>query len=290
MPSGARRLVRHRSKATAVVLLAVAILASAGVRTQAGITLADTLDENWRGLYDILVTAPGTAGEVDGLVTPTSITSMSTRMTLADVAAVRGVEGVDVAAPIGEAVLTVLTVPRLRFAVPIDTSNTTTPNPVAYRATLTYTTDDGVGPRIVLRRTFNMVIDDVDLPERSVLPTSDFGPEDSCEVNGVEMSPTDPAAEACRTVVRTAVEVQEPGRDGWSSDADIVDGYLLFAIEAEPELVPHTILVDPVAERELLGDGGAFLDPLVSLRADAGATYEALTAWVADQLPSGQIV
>jgi hypothetical protein len=174
MPGPARRVLRSRLSTASTVLLALSLLASAGTGAGASAQLQQTLDANWRGLYDLLVTAPGTAAELEGLIAPTALASLGTRMSLDDLDAVRAVEGIEVAAPLGSMVVVGGAMgQRLQFAVPVDASQTT-PDPQAYRVTVTYSTHDGLAERIVNEEVFAVVVDDADLPLERELTTAEI--------------------------------------------------------------------------------------------------------------------
>ena len=62
LPGALRRLSRDQSRLIAVVLLAVVALSASGIQSAAAVVTQRTLDVNWRGAYDILVTAKGGIG------------------------------------------------------------------------------------------------------------------------------------------------------------------------------------------------------------------------------------
>ena len=107
VPGAARRLWRDRQRVVALGLLALTAVAASGLQSTSAAVLQQTLDENWRGSYDILVTQQGkdpvTAGMLhsDALVDATS-----GRLSRDDLELIRSLPGVEVAAPIAEVTFT----------------------------------------------------------------------------------------------------------------------------------------------------------------------------------------
>ncbi|MDR1355366.1 MAG: hypothetical protein LBJ43_03775, partial [Propionibacteriaceae bacterium] len=89
----------------AVVLVSGLLVAVAVLGSRATARVAAVLDENWRGSYDILITAPGqgfSAVATGGLVDSNFVaTAGEGGISVADLARIRAIAGVEVAAPIG---------------------------------------------------------------------------------------------------------------------------------------------------------------------------------------------
>lgn len=267
VPSPVRRVLRDRMRLVAVALLALVSLAAAGISATAAERLQELLDENWRGAYDILVTAEG--GELAGLMPPNSVASSTQGLTLDDVAVIREVNGVAVAAPIGEVIIPSLAARQAQFTLPSGLAGANE-IPQAFRVTVTYLTDDGLGERLISREEFSVVVDERERAE----------PEPaSCNYNGFDVTPEDYPILAlkCGEAGTTRATITYPTGGGWSGNDEEEDGTLLFHLGNS--LMPSTrvTLVDPIAERALLGDAGEFLEPLVEL--GAAAEPEAMVEW-----------
>ncbi|QUW19833.1 hypothetical protein [Agrococcus sp. Marseille-Q4369] len=287
-PGALRRVLRSRLTTASTALLALSLLASAGTGAGASAQLQHTLDANWRGLYDLLVTAPGTEAELDGLIAPTALASLGSRMTLRNLDAVRAVDGVAVAAPLGTMVVAGGgSTSRLQFAVPLDASKVE-PDPQSYRVTLTYTSHDGIGERIVNREVLGVVVDDADLPLERELTAAELAErgQTSCNINGIDFALDHPASAVCRTEQRQPIGVSMSNGSGMSG-AEIVDGFAVGYIDGQPATPPTALLIDPVAEQALLGESGAFLAPLVAL-AGTEQTDESLLA-LAETAPTRRL-
>lgn len=271
-PGPLRRALRSRLTTASTALLALSLIASAGTGTAASAQLQGLLDENWRGLYDLLVTAPGSEAELEGLLSPSALGALETRMTLDDLATVAAVEGVEVAAPLGSVTVGLESAaPRLFLTAPI-TPGDTVEDPQGYRLTLTYTVDDGLGERVVEQAVVGVGFDDADLPTETEMSPEEavaMGLGGTCWVDGVGYEISDPEAGSCRIVARTALQVAAPNGHGLASTR-VENGYAIVPLDAFPAVPPTITLVDPGAEQLLLGEAGAFLQPLVDL---AGAEH-----------------
>lgn len=100
-----RQWWRSRLEVTVVFVVCIAVVGVAIANAQVVSTAKIVVNDNWRGLYDILVTAPGQdfgGAATDGLVDSNFVTSAGqSGISLAQLARVRGISGVSVAAPIG---------------------------------------------------------------------------------------------------------------------------------------------------------------------------------------------
>ncbi|WP_168200400.1 hypothetical protein [Protaetiibacter larvae] len=267
VPGPVRRLLRERGRAAAVVLVAVSALATAGIQVGAATALRTSLDANWRGAYDILVTAADATAPIDGMLPPNALASGTTGLTAADLAAVRGVDGVEIAAPIGQLIVPALKSLLPSVVVPSSVVPEAADGPHAYRVTAEYTTDDGLGERIVARSTSTIVIDGSTTPRPTVgecLPIQEYS------FDGFAF---DPAAFptlagfiACtETRVDPEIYTLVPGGYGVDILGRLVPDAYAFNLDNPPMGATAITLVDPVAERALLGDRGDFLTPLAAL-------------------------
>ncbi|AYF96873.1 hypothetical protein [Protaetiibacter intestinalis] len=266
VPGPVRRLLRERGRAAAIVLVAVSALATAGIQVGAATAMRTTLDANWRGAYDILVTAADATAPIDGMLPPNSLTSGESGMTAADLDAVRGVDGVEVAAPIGQ-----LLVPGFKSLLPLvivprSVVPDTATGAQAYRVTAEYTTDDGLGERVVSREHLNVVIDGT----TQARPTlGDCDPNAPLTLDNLTFDaaafPALAAYVACDRDPEPSIYNIGDGSLGVGSiGADAPDAYTL-GLQETPMGTTTITLVDPVAEHALLGDRGDFLAPLTAL-------------------------
>jgi hypothetical protein len=265
-------LLRDRSRLVAVVLLAIVALSASGIQSAAAVILQRTLDANWRGAYDILVTAKGNPAGQGGLLAPNSLAAGDKGMSLADVAAIRTLDGIDVAAPIGEVDISQLTYGYPSIALPEGTVDAST-QPQAFRITFTYTTNDGLGSRYVTSKTSNVIIDET--PKPVVAPVT------SCNINDIAVDVVKYPS-LCRgsafTPYQSIVTVQD-GSGGWGTGETVSDGVIYFGLYSDPQGSTRVTLVDPVAERKLLGAGADFLKPLEALKPDAKTSAADMTTW-----------
>ena len=260
----------------AVLLLALVSVAAAGINATAAERLQSLLDENWRGAYDILVTADGNLSAVDGMLPPNSLSS-GAFLGLDDVAKIRAVAGVDVAAPIGQVIVAGLSPGVVQISIPKGEASANEV-PQSYRVTMTYRTDDGLGERLVSSETYNVVVDETERPPRQLTPTTD------CSINNLPIDPVKYpvlwASSGCSGVDSIPPQTVWYGNDGGWSGTDGHDGdSLLFNLGNAPMPFTRITLVDPEAERALLGGSGDFLDPLTSLKPDTSTLADAMTTW-----------
>lgn len=270
VPSPLRRVWRDRPRLIAVALLALVSLAAAGISATAAESLQSVLDANWRGTYDILVTAKSDNGDLAGLLAPNTLAGAKSALTLDDVAKIRAVLGVGVAAPIGDVVVPALAPRQVQIALPKSAVDADL-KPQAFRITMTFWTDDGLGKRFVSKNTQDVVIDDRSRPE----PTPG-----SCNINGVNVTPeTYPElSKTCNPGPRTG-NVNYAFAQGWGSSDTTEGDTILFGLGTSMMTSTRITLVDPVAERALLGDAGDFLSPLADLDAKGTLSQKAVVDW-----------
>jgi hypothetical protein len=271
VPGALRRLLRDRSRLVAVVLLAIVALSASGIQSAAAVILQRTLDSNWRGAYDILVTANDNPAGQGGLLAPNSLAAGDKGMSLADVAAIRTLDGIAVAAPIGEVDISQLTFGYPSIALPEGTVDAST-QPQAFRITSTYTTNDGLGPRYVTSKSSNVIIDETPKP---VTPVT------SCSINDIAVD-TVKYPSLCRTSAFTpyqSIVTVQDGSGGWGTGETVSDGVIYFGLYSDPQGSTRVTLVDPVAERKLLGVGADFLKQLEALTPDATTSEADMTKW-----------
>lgn len=256
VPGAARRLWRDRPRLGALALLGVTALAASAMQSTSAVVLQQTLDENWRGTYDILVTQRGKDPVTAGLLSSDSLVDATTgRLSLADLELIRGLPGVEVAAPVtlvsfADADLLGAPVVWLPVLVREDAS---LESPEAFRISVASTTDDGTGERALSSRqviafayqpSYSQVVFDssgaplVDAEGRTVYATTDLADSPRLLSGDSRVSFT-------------------------SGNWDEESGAIPLGLTLAPRPGATIVLVDPEAERALLGDAGAFLDPLL---------------------------
>ncbi|MBK4346951.1 hypothetical protein [Lacisediminihabitans changchengi] len=267
VPGAMRRLGRDRARLIAVVLLAVVTLSAAGIQSAAASILQHTLDANWRGAYDILVTAKGSHPPSNGLL-PTNALSSGKRMPLAAVATIRSIEGIDVAAPIGE-----VQAAQLRYGFPLVSVPKGVAGasevPQAFTVTTRLTTNDGLGERLVSSTTNTVVIDETPKPPAPTSCTFLDHPVDVAKYPHL-------CAEVSATYQNAATVFE-----GSSTRLGglLTDGVIRFPAMMSPVGSTRITLVDPDAERAILGKAGRFLAPLQSVRAHARTSAADMDRW-----------
>lgn len=275
VPSPFRRVARDRPRLGAVSLLALVSLAAAGISASAAERLQSLLDENWRGAYDILVTAPGNDGELAGLLAPNTLASGSDALTFDDLAVIRGVPDVEVAAPIGEVIVPGLSAASSIITLPKGYAGASDV-PQSFRVTLTYRTNDGLGERFVSQESFQVVVDET---ERS-LP--DFEPLNGCTLNGFELDERYPTLlQACGRGFEMFANVSSTSGGNWNGSNNVDGDSILVQLGSTPMSATRITLIDPVAEKALLGTAGDFLDPLIDINPDSQTVVGPLNDWAA---------
>lgn len=274
VPSAVRRVGRDRPRLVAVALLALVSLAAAGISATSAERLQSLLNENWRAAYDILVTANSNQGDLAGLLAPNTLSAGEKALTLDDLAAIRAVPGIDVAAPIGEVDVLAFAPRQLQIAVPKSAVNAGE-HPQAFRITTTFWSDDGLGKKFLSRVSRSVVIDE--RPQREPEPAS-------CTINGVSVTPeTYPAlSKTCNDADRRhIVTAEDPTGSGpsWATSDTTEGNYILFDVANVMNRSTRVTLVDPDAERALLGKAGNFLQPLSELAANGTLPEKSVVDW-----------
>ncbi|MBD3941871.1 hypothetical protein IF188_09210 [Microbacterium sp. NEAU-LLC] len=281
LPGPLRRLLRQPLRAAAVGLLAASALATAGIQSAASAALRATMDDNWRGAYDILVTPTDAFQPVGELLPPNTLASTGSGMTFDDLEAVRDVAGVEIAAPIGEIVAPRMKFGQVRVAIPRGFVGADDA-PQAYRLTITYTTDDGLGERVVETQQVPVVVDE------------------STDEHPVQMAPCEPQSytfdghdvDPAKYPALAAMACMDPPGDGvtvYLDDATRMSNtdsarvpkepVLNLPLPGSPQTMTRITLVDPVAEKQLLGEAGAFLDPLIAVDPSPTTDTAAMATW-----------
>lgn len=162
LPGAIRRSRRNRGAwLAASTLAAVAVLVSL-VGQVAAVRLVGAVDGNWRGAYDLLVRPAGARLDVErtnGLIEPNFLSFDGLGgIGLDDLAALRQVDGVELAAPIG-------LVGYMRYVVPGSTVFTSVlpDKPTLYRISSTFTSNDGLRDVLVASSSTKVLLGPWDL-------------------------------------------------------------------------------------------------------------------------------
>jgi hypothetical protein len=228
LPAAPARLLRRPVAVFAVALVAAIAATASQIGISARAEITSQINAHWRGAYDLLVRPEGARLDLEqtgGLVEPNFV-----GLSRAGGITTSGLEAIRA-------------VPGVALAAPISwvgllTTPTTAPSieisrvpsrPTLYRAALVISTSDGLTDRLVLSDAVTILI----------------GPPDQ---------PGDPPI-----VISSAGNVVLGQLSDGRWTAEINAGHSV------PQIQSPIIAVDPVAERELLGAAGSFLDPLVQL-------------------------
>ncbi|WP_104475241.1 hypothetical protein [Microterricola pindariensis] len=253
--------------------LAVLLLGSALLQDAASAALAASVDPSSRGIYDILVTADA-ASEAPTLLAPNSLYTGEEQLSLADVEAIRALAGVDLAAPIAQIVVPGQRGYQTQVRIPVDLGQPVSA-PESYRAVLRLLGDSGLGERLITENTAALTLDRANVPPE--LPAVVDDVNSSCSIGAVAIPCSlFPWASAPRW--RTAVWME--ALDGTYSSTGESDGQTItLHMPASFSGDLRMTLIDPNAERALLGTAGGFLDPLIDLGGPAPVDYDALESW-----------
>jgi hypothetical protein len=149
IPGAGARLLRDRLAVVGVVLVAALAYSSSLTVESADLTLTGAVDANWRGAYDILVRPAGTQTTIEqtgGLIEPNFLGYAGKGgITLAQLAAIRALNGVEVAAPVSVAGYLTYT-----LSAPTFFTDKIPDEPTLYKMTFTLSTTDGL-QKIVLQ-------------------------------------------------------------------------------------------------------------------------------------------
>lgn len=306
-PHAFRRFARERARLAATAALVAAGLSIALLPGGIGAVLHDTAPAE-RPAYDLLVTAlpgseidndeadagargerapedvmaaattsadAGTGALPPGLLPLATLSTDAARLDFDDLAAIRAVDGVDVAAPYGLVYASALGGFSTQLVADVDFS-TSEPSPHAYRVTLRTWVDDGTGERLVAEDVLRLALDRSDAPSEWLVPVEELDPNWSCNIGEGPMTAEDPRSDACRTRYR---EYAYGEGDGMFASGTRIGDQIVFSIAGAPRAAEWIALVDPDAESELFGDDAAWLEPLGALPPAAGV--DQLATWSA---------
>jgi hypothetical protein len=255
VPRPVARFGRRRLRIVALGLIGLVLVASSFLQSTSSQLLRHTLDANWRGDYDILVTAAGHSpivGGDDTLLATSALTDASLgHIPSSLVAAVQGLPGIDVAAPIGGIATRTQGTAKVTLTIPLDGQ---ADGPRAYRVTTTLAIDDGVSASRTIEDTLDFVIDQTAWQGFATVTTGDVPPRavtSSGQV--VPGSETDPARNIAYVYGGYDDPIQPPRGEGVAT----------ITLPVPTVETAHILLVDPVAEKQLLGVDGDIMNPLI---------------------------
>lgn len=173
VPGPLSRLVRNRLALVGVVVLAVFAAGAGYMRDAAALQLQGSVDANWRGAFDLLVRPAGqrlNLEETAGLVEPNYLTfSGDGGITLDELAAIRSVPGVDVAAPVAM-------IGNMRYVVggPVVGITDLPEQATLYQVTVRAETSDGIRDVLVQEQTGRVLLGFADPSAPSLPFITDF--------------------------------------------------------------------------------------------------------------------
>ncbi|MGW6175420.1 FtsX-like permease family protein [Arthrobacter sp. NPDC055138] len=259
--NAASRFMRSRSLVLTVAVLIAAMVLSIFVQGRAQASLTRVVDDNTRGVYDILVLPGGTAG--DELRQPDFL-SGNGGIAAADLDQVRGIDGVSVAAPISlvSKVVQDIEFPQLKAT-----------DYVGYNANIEqYLKSQGIqdavpegewpepdsvlNPEATNYRITAKAVSSDGLSDTVLFETAAEGSLGQAKVEELDV----PGGTSLRTVApkdETGIKFPDPAGGSMHGDFDTT-----IALPMLPQITETVVAVDPAAESALLGDAGGFLAPL----------------------------
>lgn len=174
VPGPLTRLLRARLTLLSVLVLAVFAAGAGYMRESATLQLQGSVDANWRGAFDLLVRPPGGRLDVEstgGMVEPNYLTfSGDGGITLEQLARIREVAGVELAAPVAM-------IGNVRYVVggPVVSIAELPAEPTLYQVTIRAETSDGVSDVLVQEETARLLLGPADLSTDSVPFATDAG-------------------------------------------------------------------------------------------------------------------
>ena len=166
LPSPIRRLARDRLGSLVLVVVTALAVVAAQTTVASNVRLTGAVDANWRGAYDILVRPAGAVlplEQTNGLVEPNFLSYAGRGgITLAQLAQVRAVPGVEVAAPIAVAGYLSYTLSQ-----PTLYTDTLPLRPTVFELTFRLVTDDGLHDVVLEQQTADLLADSRDSAEKT---------------------------------------------------------------------------------------------------------------------------
>ncbi|WP_028264676.1 ABC transporter permease [Arthrobacter sp. MA-N2] len=258
-----QRFIRSRVLLLTAAILIVAMCLSVFIQSQSQAALNRTVDENSRGLYDILVQTKSANSKDGGALIQPDIANGQGGISFQQLENIRGLNGTSVAAPISlvSRVTQNLETPRLdamdylgynaglaggaTAGDPTGTDATKWPAPESvlsaqpkkYRLTATAVSSDGVSQQTLFQTSAEGTLGKGQVVEQQT-------------AGGKSIRIAGPAGE-------TGIKFPAPAG---GSEHNLFN--LSVALPMAPQVTESVVAVDPTAERALLGSAGDFLAPL----------------------------
>lgn len=291
------RTLRSTAALLTCLLLGVTMIAASQISEQSSTVVGAAVDENWRGHYDLLVTAPGglaeAAEETDGLIEQNfSALIARERISEDQLDQVSALDEVEVAAPL--AFIGQFTNPAYEAPVGVAIDQWQEDEffaaPRAFEGSITTYYDDGMGmSQLAQHPDGHFMItgvsdDDVIFQdmEQSPQDSEAFTPGTLAHPSMHVIDVVESAQCECLSLVSTSLELENfevpqdeirperivPLQAGLSpaqaQDLAYEGAASVYAsYEVVPELHSNMVAVDPEAERALLGEDGTFYDALI---------------------------
>jgi hypothetical protein len=161
LPSPLRRLARDRLSVSVLVILTALALAAAHTSASASVSLTGAVDRNWRGAYDLLIRPRGAVlplEQTKGLVEPNFLSYAGHGgISSEQLAEIRGLPGVELAAPVSVAGYMSYTLSR-----PTIFTDTLPSKPTLFELRFRLVTNDGVHDVVLQEQTATALVDATD--------------------------------------------------------------------------------------------------------------------------------
>lgn len=279
-PSIRIRIVRRRLQAVAILLVAASAASATGIAEAARVQMSSTIDQNWRGPYDILVRPPGSRLGLErtgGLIEPNFLNfAAQGGISLSQLEAIRGIPNIEFAAPIS----VVGRLANTQASATVHVSSLPA-EPTVYRLMVTTSTTDGLREVVVDQQTAEILLGPVDLsatesPLRSTLPVFSW----SIEGVDFELRPLPPITSTLMAVDPEAEERLLGASAGFLSrlrTPGAISGRSVGTFDLD--LIPAEYQLDSLVLRALrkTGDNDAAQRPVVPILV-SDTLYSRLTA------------
>lgn len=174
VPGPLTRLVRDRLTLIGMLMLAVFASGAGYMREAASVQLQGSVDANWRGAFDILVRPGGQRLQLEqtaGLVEPNYVTfSGEGGISLEELASIRALPGIEVAAPIAM-------IGNVRYLVggPVVRRGDLPEQPTLYEVTVRAATSNGLRDMLVQEQTTRVLLGPLDATVETTPFETEFG-------------------------------------------------------------------------------------------------------------------
>ncbi len=272
LPSPIRRLARDRLGSLVLVVVTALAVVAAQTTVASNVRLTGAVDANWRGAYDILVRPAGAVlplEQTNGLVEPNFLSYAGRGgITLAQLAQVRAVPGVEVAAPIAVAGYLSYTLSQ-----PTLYTDTLPLRPTVFELTFRLVTDDGLHDVVLEQQTADLLADSRDSAEKTKevgVHLGEFGYPDGSVAWGGAFTERLPPIRSPLIAVDPVAEqaLLGPGTLSLDRFGLIADRAHLTAGSVDPALIPPEFALSQLQYKQ--GDQYDPQSPVVPVVANRG--------------------